>query len=84
MTPDTQRVLMSIVDSGPGIAPADLPFIFERFYRADKSRQHDRTGSGLGLAIAKSIVEAHGGRLWVESQPGAGATFMVEWPAQPS
>lgn len=84
LTPDTKRVLMSIVDSGPGIAPDDLPFIFERFYRADKSRQHDSTGSGLGLAIAKSIVEAHGGRLWVESQPGAGATFSVEWPAQPS
>lgn len=77
---DSRLVRISISDSGPGIAPADLPFIFERFYRADKSRQHDSTGSGLGLAIAKSIVEAHGGRLWAESQPGSGATFWIELP----
>jgi signal transduction histidine kinase len=73
-------VHLSISDSGPGIAPADLPFIFERFYRADKSRQHDANGSGLGLAIAKSIVEAHGGRMWAESQPGSGAAFWIELP----
>lgn len=82
LAPDTRRVLISLSDSGPGIAPADLPFIFERFYRADKSRQHDATGSGLGLAIAKSIVEAHGGRIWAESQPGTGATFWIELPDQ--
>ena len=74
------RVRLSIADSGPGITPADLPLIFERFYRADKSRQHDSSGSGLGLAIAKSIIEAHGGRIWVESQLGVGATFFVELP----
>lgn len=74
-------VHLSISDSGPGIAPADLPFIFERFYRADKSRQHDANGSGLGLAIAKSIVEAHGGRMWAESQPGSGAAFWIELPS---
>jgi signal transduction histidine kinase len=77
------RVRLSIADSGPGIAPADLPFIFERFYRADKSRQHDSSGSGLGLAIAKSVVEAHGGRIWIESQPGAGAMFLIELPGMP-
>lgn len=74
------QLVISLSDSGPGIAPADLPFIFERFYRADKSRQHDTTGSGLGLAIARSIVEAHGGRLWAESAPGSGATFWIELP----
>jgi len=81
-------VAFSISDSGPGIASEDLPRIFDRFYRADKSRARDRSfasaqegGSGLGLAIAKSIVEGHGGRIWAESQPGAGAQFFIELPA---
>ncbi len=81
-------VTFSISDSGPGIASEDLPRIFDRFYRADKSRARDRSsasaqegGSGLGLAIARSIVEGHGGRIWVDSQPGAGAQFFVELPA---
>lgn len=74
-------------DTGPGIAPEDLPRLFDRFYRADKSRVRDRSlpsaqerGSGLGLAIAKSIVEGHGGRIWADSQPGVGAQFFIELP----
>jgi signal transduction histidine kinase len=78
--PPALRVVFAIVDSGPGITAADLPNIFERFYRADKSRQHDSNGSGLGLAIAKSIIEAHGGRIWAENEPGSGAKFLVELP----
>jgi signal transduction histidine kinase len=75
---------LSITDTGSGVAPADQPYIFGRFYRADKARQHDTNGSGLGLAIAKSLIDTHGGRIWVESQPGAGATFMIELPIQPA
>jgi two-component system sensor histidine kinase BaeS len=76
-----RSVVFRIADSGPGIAPADLPHVFERFYRADRSRQRDANGSGLGLAIARSIVEAHGGRIWVESQLGHGAQFFVAMPS---
>lgn len=71
---------LSVSDTGPGIAAADLPRLFHRFYRADKSRQRHEGGSGLGLAIAKSLVEAHNGRIWAESEPGLGATFIIELP----
>jgi two-component system OmpR family sensor kinase/two-component system sensor histidine kinase BaeS len=62
-----------VADEGPGITPADLPYIFERFYRADPSRARRSGGSGLGLAIARRYVEAHGGRIWAESPNGAAA-----------
>ena len=71
---------MSVQDSGPGMSEAELAHVFDRFYRADKSRQRHEGGSGLGLAIAKSIVENHNGRIWAESAPGQGATFIVELP----
>jgi two-component system phosphate regulon sensor histidine kinase PhoR len=67
-------------DSGRGIGPEDLPHVFERFYRADRSRTRGSGGTGLGLAIAKHIVEAHGGRISVSSQPNAGTTFKVTLP----
>ena len=67
-------------DSGIGILAEDLPYIFERFYRADPARTRDRGGSGLGLAIAKSIVEEHTGSIEVESTPGKGSTFLVKIP----
>ncbi len=79
---------VSITDSGPGIAAEDLPRIFERFYRADKSRTRSTAdaesgegGAGLGLAIARHLVEAHGGRIWAESPPGQGARFHCVLPA---
>ena len=67
---------ISVVDSGAGIAAQDLPRVFERFWQAAGARN----GSGLGLFIAKRVVEAHGGNLWVESQPGAGSTFAFTLP----
>lgn len=70
-----QEVWVSVQDQGPGIPPEDLPHIFERFYKADKSRSEG--GSGLGLAIAKEIVQAHGGRIWAENRGGARFTFAL-------
>jgi len=68
-------LLTTVSDSGEGIPPEDLPYVFDRFYRVDRSRSRRHGGRGLGLAIAKQIVELHGGRVWVESQPGVGSTF---------
>ncbi|HUX77394.1 MAG TPA: HAMP domain-containing sensor histidine kinase [Anaerolineae bacterium] len=73
-----QGVRLWVQDSGPGIAPADQPRIFERFYRG---RGRDVEGTGLGLAIVRSIVQAHGGHVTVESQPGAGSRFVIELPS---
>lgn len=72
---DRDTVRVDVRDTGEGIPPADLPHIFERFYRGEKSRSRATGGAGLGLAIAQGIVEAHGGQLWVESQVGKGSTF---------
>jgi PAS domain S-box-containing protein len=77
MQADAEEVRVSVSDTGPGIRPEDLPRVFDRFWQA---RRADRRGAGLGLAIAKGIVEAHGGRLWAESSPGAGSTFRFTLP----
>lgn len=70
-----------VSDSGPGIDADELPHVFERFYRVEKSRSRSAGGSGLGLAIAKELVETHGGRIWVESQVGQGAKFTFAIPS---
>jgi signal transduction histidine kinase len=75
-----RRVVLSVRDSGSGIPADDLPFVFERFYRADKSRARAEGGSGLGLAIARSIVEAHGGAIRAISRAGSGTTIEVSLP----
>ncbi len=78
---DGDRARLEVADTGVGIEPQDLPRIFDRFYRADRARRRDEDGgAGLGLAIAKAIVEAHGGRIWAESEPGRGATFVTVLP----
>lgn len=74
------RVVLTVADNGPGIAPEHLPHVFERFYRADKARTAQLGRTGLGLAIAKAIVNAHGGEIAAESAPGKGATFVVRLP----
>ncbi len=77
-----KQVLITVTDTGIGIPAKDLPHIFERFYRVDKSRSRAKGGTGLGLTIAKHLVEAHGGRIWAESPgPGQGSTFAFTLPA---
>jgi signal transduction histidine kinase len=73
------QVLLRVRDTGPGIPDEDLPHIFDRFYRGDKARTSNGA-SGLGLAIARSLVEAHGGRIIAENVPGGGAQFTVSLP----
>ncbi len=75
-------VRVSVEDSGPGVAEEDRERIFDRFYRADRSRSRDTGGAGLGLSIAKRIVELHGGRISVRGRPGQGSTFDVVLPAE--
>jgi len=77
------RAVVTVSDTGPGIAEEDQPRIFERFYKADRSRHRAAGGSGLGLAIAKKIVELHGGTISVQSRPGEGAAFTVVLPLRP-
>jgi len=75
-------VVLDVRDTGVGIAAEHLPAIFERFYRADPSRQEATGGSGLGLAIVKSIVEAHGGQVEIASTPGQGTAITIALPLQ--
>jgi two-component system OmpR family sensor kinase/two-component system sensor histidine kinase BaeS len=75
------EIRVSVVDTGEGMAPEDIPHVFDRFYRADKSRSREGGGTGLGLAIAKAWVEAMGGTIRVESEPGRGSCFSFILPA---
>ncbi len=77
---DNGTAVVAIADGGPGLPESDLPHLFERFYRADKSRSRQNGGSGLGLAIVKSIVEGHGGSVSAGNAPGGGARFTISIP----
>ncbi|MBZ0278678.1 MAG: PAS domain S-box protein [Anaerolineae bacterium] len=80
---DNGHVALEIRDTGIGIEPDALPFIFDRFFRSPKAKESERRGTGLGLAIVKKIVETHTGTIAVDSQPGAGTSFSVQFPALP-
>ena len=72
------RVVLAVTDSGSGVSPEHLPFVFDRFYKADASRAQDQSpGSGLGLSIVKAIVERHGGTITASSRQGGGSVFEV-------
>jgi two-component system sensor histidine kinase BaeS len=77
---DGDDVLIEVADTGPGIAPEHLPYVFDRFWRAEKSRSRQTGGSGLGLAIVRQLAEAHGGSAAVRSEPDRGATFVLRLP----
>ncbi len=79
---DDNQVLISVEDTGVGIAKEDLGKVFERFLQVGERRQTDVSGTGLGLSIAKEIVELHGGKIWVESDPGKGAKFIFTLPVK--
>ena len=78
------EVMVEVSDTGEGILPEDLPRVFEQFYRGEKSRSRATGGAGLGLAIARRIVEAHGGRIEVQSEPGAGTQMRFFLPLRRS
>lgn len=76
-------VAVSVSDTGPGVPPEDLPYLFERFYKVEKARTRTTAGTGIGLAIVRSVVEAQGGQVWAESSPGAGTTITFTIPCRP-
>ncbi len=84
IAPRTTQVACSVEDTGPGIADAHLPFLFNRFYRVEASRNRSLGGSGLGLAISRAIIEAHGGSISVQSVEGQGTTVTFMIPASPN
>ncbi|OXY89186.1 sensor histidine kinase [Streptomyces diastatochromogenes] len=80
---DGEEIVLTVTDTGTGIAPEDLPHVFDRFWRAEKSRSRRTGGSGLGLPIVRHLVAAHGGTAEAASEPGAGAAFTLRLPAAP-
>ncbi|MCS6790716.1 MAG: ATP-binding protein [Bacteroidia bacterium] len=80
--PELRKVQVCIQDTGPGIPEKDLPYIFDRFYRVDKSRARQSGGTGLGLSIVRKLIEAHNEKVWVQSQVGKGTTFYFTLPME--
>lgn len=82
-TSQEDGAVLSVRDEGPGLPESDLPFIWDRFYKVDKSRTRSDGGTGLGLSIVRSIIEAHGGKVWAKNCAGGGAAFFVSLPGEP-
>ncbi len=80
LTAETAGITTSVLDTGVGIPPESLPYVFDRSYRVDRSRRRSTGGSGLGLTIVKQLVEAQDGRVWVDSVVGKGSTFVFQLP----
>jgi len=78
------QITLSVRDNGPGIPENSLPHVFERFYKADSSRQRDEGGTGLGLSIARSIAQSHGGEMTASNHPEGGAVFRLHLPTNDS
>src|SRR5207247_7099791 len=81
--PDTDHVLVAVEDTGDGVAPETQQRMFDRFWREDDSRVHSNGGAGLGLAISQGLVQAHGGKMWVENRNGGGARVTLTLPLAP-
>jgi signal transduction histidine kinase len=77
-------VEVAVSDTGVGIGPEHLPRLFERFYRVDPARSREDGGTGIGLAIARSVVEAHGGHIYAQSELGKGSIFTFDLPVSPA
>ena len=77
------QVIFKVEDSGPGISSADLPFIFDKFFRVNDTDQGATTGTGLGLAFCKSIIEKYNGHIWAENRPDRGSIFTFTLPLAP-
>lgn len=83
--PDQEAaIIIEVADTGPGIPAEHLPYVFERFYRVEKTRGRRQGGAGLGLSLVRSIVEAHNGQITVVSSPGHGSTFAIRLPVNPA
>jgi signal transduction histidine kinase len=77
---DNTQVVFKVEDNGPGISPGDLPFVFDKFFRAKNETLAETSGAGLGLSICKSVIEKYQGQIWAESQPGQGSRFTFTLP----